>query len=218
MRSSTTGIPAAITVRPASLRVTSAPPERSAIAEAIRSRRSIASGSTFTFSATFATWPAYTRVSTGASCAELHQVGAAHVAQHPKRPHLPHQSTLPAALPRATVPGVTDRRPALRDVLGLVRLLYLDASEGTDHEHQMALLAIGEGLGAALRAAGPPGTPRHAAALARAVAALERLADMPHPSGVAELVRAGAQRVRGGPREYPVPERELKRLARAARG
>ena len=103
-------------------------------------------------------------------------------------------------------------------MLGLVRLLYLDACEGTDHGHQMALLTLGEALGAALRAAGPPGTPRHAAALARAVAALEQLEDMPHPSGVAALVQAAAQRVRGGPREYPVPEREMKRLARTARG
>ncbi len=150
---------------------------------------------------------------------ELPAHGAAlQVAQHPKRPHLSRRSTLPAASRRATVPGVTDRRPALRDVLGLVRLLYLDASEGTDHGPQVALMAIGEGLGAALRAAGPPGTRAHAAALARAVAALERLEDMPHPSGIAALVRAGAQRVRGGARVYPVPERELKRLARAARG
>jgi hypothetical protein len=36
--------------------------------------------------------------------------------------------------------------------------------------------------------------------------------------GGAELVRAAAQRVRGGPREHPLPEREAKRLSRAARG
>lgn len=143
---------------------------------------------------------------------------APHVPQHPERPNLPRRSTLTAASMRATVPGlVTDRRPALRDALGLVRLLYLDASEGTDHGHQVALMEFGGELAAALRAAGPPGTPRHAAALARAVAALERLEDMPHQGG-AELVRAAARRVRGGPREHPLPEREAKRLARAARG
>ena len=95
---------------------------------------------------------------------------------------------------------------------------HLDASEGTDHGHQVALMAIGEALSAALRAAGPPGTSRHATALVRAVAALEQLADMPHPGDVAALVRAGAGRVRGGPREYPLPERETKRIGRAARG
>lgn len=68
-------------------------------------------------------------------------------------------------------------------------------------------MAIGEERGAALRAAGPTGTPRHAPALARAVAALDRLEDMPHPGDVATLVRAGVARGGEGARPARAPPR-----------
>lgn len=100
---------------------------------------------------------------------------------------------------------------AVRDALGLVRLLYTVEREDCDEEREAALRQIGKAL------ATVGAKPRHPDARALAVAALEHLEDLDLDGSVRALVTVAAERVRGAPREY-VTEREAKRQARALRG
>lgn len=111
-----------------------------------------------------------------------------------------------------------DSRPlpvgAVRDALGLVRLLWIGERDGVDLGRVSELTWIGETLRAALDHAGAkPGSRNAVLALARSAEAVERLAALEWSAEVAELVRAAGDRVRRGELR-PDDARDVKRNAR----
>lgn len=106
---------------------------------------------------------------------------------------------------------------AVRDALGLVRLLYLDALEGTDLDRQHALIGIGEALAEVLRRGQrEPASFGRRASFERCAEAMHQLEALGWTGGVAELVQAARARV-AGPARTPPSDREVKREALAVR-
>jgi hypothetical protein len=109
---------------------------------------------------------------------------------------------------------------AIRDALGLVRLLWLAERDGLDSEailRSVELTEIGEALRQSLKgAAAPPDSREYAVALARSSAAVRRLLALGWSPHVAELVKRAADRVQRGSPRIP-DDRELRRQDRARR-
>ena len=107
---------------------------------------------------------------------------------------------------------------AVRDALGLVRLLFSIEREGTDITRAAHLTEIGttfrDCLGLARR---DPETLGYRAAVSRAHDAADRLAAMDWPAHVAEVVRVAQARVKGvEPRKLDA--RDQKKAASVGRG
>lgn len=106
---------------------------------------------------------------------------------------------------------------AVRDALGLVRLLFAVEREGTDLDRAALLTEIGTTLGQCLEMGRlRPETLGYRAAVSRSAEAMDRLVTLTWPADVAELVRRARDRVCGVQRRAD-DEREEKRKAAMVR-
>lgn len=107
---------------------------------------------------------------------------------------------------------------AVRDALGLVRVLWLVEREDTDLDRTAQLTEIGRTLRECLALAQrSPETLGYRAAVSRSADAVDKLAVMVWPAEIAELVRVARVRVKGvGPRK--LDGRDQKKAAIVGRG
>lgn len=107
---------------------------------------------------------------------------------------------------------------AVRDALGLVRVLFALERDGTDMTRTAQLVEIGktlaECLGLAMR---DPETLGYRAAVTRSCDAVDKLAAMEWPADVAEVRRLARDRVKGVELKK-ADARDVKRKAVAVRG
>ncbi len=119
------------------------------------------------------------------------------------------------------LPSLSFHHAAVRDALGLVRLLFALEREGTDVTRTATLTNVGTTLADCLRLGtnmrDRPDTVGYRAAMHRSWDAVDKLAAMEWPAHLAELVRHAQSRVKG---TQPAKEtdRDVKRRALAARG
>lgn len=113
--------------------------------------------------------------------------------------------------------GPPFRPAAVRDALGLVRLLFVVEREGTDFDRATLLAEVGKILGECLEMGYlSPESLGYRAAVSRSAEAMDRLAAAAWPADVAEVVRRARDRVRGVQARRE-DERDGKRRAEAVR-
>jgi hypothetical protein len=114
--------------------------------------------------------------------------------------------------------GPPFRPAAVRDALGLVRLLFAVEREGTDLDRATLLTEVGKTLGECLGMGHlSPESLGYRAAVSRSAEAMDRLAAVAWPADVAEVVGRARDRVRGV-RPRAEDERDVKHKVAAVRG